>query len=145
MKNRNDQKSLSHDEPLHGHILQAGAMPGEERLAVFQEALRLRNTPPLYSQETVPEKQVSVKFFDPCGSWTWYAAEWDGKELCFGYVVGFEREWGYFHLRELASARGKMDIGIEVDEWFTPQRVRERKLDLSKTPQKKDRGLEIGD
>ncbi len=137
--------SLPPDEPLQGHLLQSGTVPGETRLAVFQEALRLRNTPPLYSQENALEKQVSVKFFDPCGSWTWYAAEWDGKELCFGYVVGYEPEWGYFDIRELASVSGPMGIGIEVDECFTPQPVPKRELDLSKVHEKEDQGFEPGD
>lgn len=116
---------LRADEPLHGHITQTGVPPGEQRLETFQKALALRDTPPLYSQENEGTKEAHVKFFDPCGSWTWYATEWDGKERCFGYVHGHEREWGYFDLRELATFRGRMGIGIEVDEHFKPQPVKE--------------------
>src|SRR5918992_3845074 len=59
--------------------------------------------PPLYSQENERDPMVICKFFDPVGSWTWYAYEGspvdeDGyydtdKEkvdyMFFGYVVGF--------------------------------------------------------
>jgi hypothetical protein len=31
--------------------------------------------PPLYSQEKEEDPFVVVKFFDPVGSWTWYAYE----------------------------------------------------------------------
>src|SRR5690348_14778005 len=71
--------------------------------------------PPLYSQENEDDPLVQCKFFDPVGSWTWYATEGspvdeDGyfdtdKEkvdfLFFGYVIGFEAELGYFSLEEL--------------------------------------------
>jgi hypothetical protein len=117
--------SISKTETLRGHIQQNGVSPGTEKLKIFQKALFLRNAPDIYSQEHNPHKEAVVKFFDPCSSWTWYAVEWDRKELCFGYVKGHEGEWGYFNLRELAHARGRLGIGIEVDECFTPQRVPE--------------------
>ena len=31
--------------------------------------------PPLYSQENERDPMVVCKFFDPVGSWTWYATE----------------------------------------------------------------------
>ncbi|MFH1327866.1 MAG: DUF2958 domain-containing protein, partial [Candidatus Bathyarchaeota archaeon] len=37
---------------------------------------------------------VIVKFFNPCGSWTWYAVEWDQKDIFFGFVRGMENELG---------------------------------------------------
>lgn len=54
-------------------------------------------------QEDSSDPIVICKFFDPCGSWTWYATEFDGDDTFFGYVVGFEKEWGYFSLSELES------------------------------------------
>ena len=38
--------------------------------------------PPLYSDEETPLhlKVPKAKFFDPCGSWTWYALEYDPAE-----------------------------------------------------------------
>lgn len=83
--------------------------------------------PPLYSQEDEPDPMVWVKFFDPCGSWTWYATEFDGEDLFFGYVDGFEGELGYFSLSELASVKGPFGLGIERDRHFKPRRLSEVK------------------
>ena len=46
-----------------------------------------------------------VKFFHPLSSWTWYATEFDGKDLFFGLVDGFEKEIGYFSLSELEKIK----------------------------------------
>ena len=65
--------------------------------------------PPLGGQEERPDPIVHVKFFTPDGSWTWYATEGspEGEDfMLFGYVIGFEAEWGYFRLSELQSIRG---------------------------------------
>jgi len=59
-----------------------------------------------------------VKFFDPAGSWTWYATEFDGKDTFFGLVDGFELEWGSFSLSELKSVKGPLGLGIERDRYF---------------------------
>ncbi len=122
------------DETLYGHISQISLEPGQKRLEVFQEALRLRETPPLYSQEKAQPAITHVRFFDPCSSWTWYATEWDGKNLCFGYVKGQDAEWGYFDLSELANHRGPLGIGIEVDEHFLPRPIREMEHNSSQGP-----------
>ena len=42
---------LSPTETLERHIDQNGIPPGARKLAQFQQALRLRGTPPLYSQD----------------------------------------------------------------------------------------------
>lgn len=57
--------------------------------------------PPLYSQEERGDEAIAqVKFFTPWTSWTWYASEYDPVErLCFGVVVGHERELGYRRAR----------------------------------------------
>ncbi len=83
--------------------------------------------PPLYSQEEVQDPMVQVKFFTPDSNWTWYGIEFDGKDLFFGWVVGFEMELGYFSLRELQSARGPMGLAIERDKWFKPMPLSEVK------------------
>ncbi len=62
--------------------------------------------PPLYSQENVPlrDRVVHAKFFFPAGNWTWFVTEGEDGEgdfRMFGYVIGFEEEWGYFSLNEL--------------------------------------------
>jgi len=80
----------------------------------------LEKLPPLYSQENVADPMVWVKFFTPDGNWTWYGIEYDGKDIFFGYVVGFEKELGYFSLKELESTRGKFGLPIERDKYFEP-------------------------
>jgi len=77
--------------------------------------------PALYSTESRDPKDIKViaKFFDPCGSWTWYATEYDPEErMFFGLVRGFENELGYFSLDELSSVKGPLGLGIERDLHF---------------------------
>lgn len=79
--------------------------------------------PPLYSTEAQPDnkKMVQAKFFTPDSNWTWYAIEFDGEDLFFGLVSGFEIEAGYFSLSELESVRGPMGLPIERDLHFEPR------------------------
>jgi Protein of unknown function (DUF2958) len=99
--------------------------------------------PALYAQEQERDPFVHVKFFDPVGSWTWYATEGSpidedsymdtNKEkvdyLFFGLVVGHVPELGYFSLNELKTAkeglRGLRALPIERDIHFRPQRLSE--------------------
>ena len=76
--------------------------------------------PKLYATEKTPpaEKVCIVKFFQPWGSWTWYAVEFDARDRFFGLVDGFELEWGYFSLRELKSVKGPWGLTIERDLYF---------------------------
>lgn len=59
--------------------------------------------------------RIVVKFFDPCGSWTWFATEFDGEDTFFGMVHGHEKELGYFSLKEIEGFKGRLGIGIERD------------------------------
>ena len=72
-------------------------------------------------QEDKGENAIIIcKFFDPTGSWTWYATEYDPESNeFFGLVHGFENELGYFSLDELQSARGRFGLGIERDLHWT--------------------------
>ena len=97
--------------------------------------------PALYAQEQERDPVVHVKYFDPVGSWTWYATEGSPVDedgyidtnkpkvdyLFFGLVVGFEPELGYFSLNELKTAKeglqGLRALPIERDVWFRPQRL----------------------
>jgi len=81
--------------------------------------------PKLYSQEKTKDPKVIVKFFQPWGEWTWYGIEYDGEDTFFGYVIGFEKELGYFSLSELKSVRGPFGLKIERDKFF-------KKTELSK-------------
>jgi len=83
--------------------------------------------PPLYSQEAVADPLVICKFFTPDAQWTWYALEFDGEDVFFGWVVGFEQELGYFRLSELESVRGPLSLQIERDVHFPPTRLSEVK------------------
>jgi Protein of unknown function (DUF2958) len=66
---------------------------------------------------------VQVKFFYPDFDWTWYALAFDGDDIFFGLVDGFEAEYGDFRLSELMETRGKLGCTIERDRYFTPQPV----------------------
>lgn len=80
-----------------------------------------KKLPPLYTNENKkPEDTpVIVKFFDPCGSWTWYATEFDGEDRFFGFVRGMDNELGYFSLAELQAYKGKpFGLGIERNMYF---------------------------
>jgi hypothetical protein len=82
--------------------------------------------PRLYAQEKEKDPMVHAKLFTPDSSWTWYVTEGqeeDGDFLLFGYVVGLEREWGYFALSELESVRGPLGLPLERDLHFTPRPV----------------------
>ncbi len=78
--------------------------------------------PPIYGQQGNKDPMVYIKFFTPDSSWTWFVTEGGQEEddfIFFGYVIGFEREWGYFSLNELQSTRGPHGLAIERDLDFT--------------------------
>jgi hypothetical protein len=108
--------------PLREHICQDGVRPGPRKLAQFRQALQLRNTPALYSQEGQGDQAiVYVKLFDPCGGATWYLLEWDGQDEAFCWCEGLGTdEYGYLSLPELACVKGRFGIGIEIDTGFLP-------------------------
>jgi hypothetical protein len=86
--------------------------------------------PPLYSQDGKGDEAMAfVKFFTPWSNWTWYATEGqpilneEGSEVdfeFFGYVVGLDKELGYFRLKELTEVRGMFGLKIERDRYFRP-------------------------
>lgn len=74
---------------------------------------------PLGSTEMLGDNaEIVVKFFTPWANWTWYATEFDGEDLFFGLVDGFEKELGYFSLAELESVSGPFGLKIERDLHF---------------------------
>ena len=78
-------------------------------------------THPLYSTDGNMVKDVLVKFFNPCGSGTWYVfeAEKNGNDWeFFGLVDLFEKELGYFTLSELESIKLPFGLSIERDMYF---------------------------
>ena len=116
--------------------------PEQDGRILLPDTLKER-MPPLYSQENERDPLVVCKFFDPVGSWSWYATEgspvdedgfYDTNKpkvdyLFFGPVVGFEKDLGYFSLNELQTLkegmRGIRALPIERDVWFTPTRLSE--------------------
>ena len=102
-------------DPEHEQRRQQELLDGTNLLP---EILKER-MPALYSQEEERDAFVVAKYFDPVGSWTWYATEGspvdeDGymdtnKEkvdfLFFGLVVGHVPELGYFSLNELKTGK----------------------------------------
>ena len=116
--------------------------PEQDGSILLPDTLKER-MPPLYSQEENPDPMVVCKFFDPVGSWTWYATEGSPVDedgyvdtdkdkvdyLFFGLVVGFVAELGHFSLEELKTAkeglRGIRALPIERDVHFRPQRLSE--------------------
>jgi hypothetical protein len=82
--------------------------------------------PPLYSgEEQGLDTLAHVKFFTPTSNWTWYASEFNGEDILFGLVSGFELELGYFSLKELKEVKGPMGLPIERDLHFQPKSLRE--------------------
>lgn len=84
-----------------------------------------RRMPKLYSQDgkNKDDIKIIVKFFCPWNQWTWYATEGDFSEednwLFFGYVVGLEKELGYFSLQEMERIKGGTgNINLERDMYF---------------------------
>jgi len=74
------------------------------------------------SQEFEKDPVIIAKFFNPQGSGTWYATEYDPvNKTFFGYVSIFGEgsdEWGYFSLEELTSYVGPWGLGIERDQFW---------------------------
>jgi hypothetical protein len=88
--------------------------------------------PELYSGEEYGlETMAQVKYFTPDSYWTWYASEFDGKDIFFGLVIGIEIELGYFSLNELQSVVGPMGLPIERDLFFKPTKITDL-MDLHK-------------
>ncbi len=77
--------------------------------------------PKLYANEKLGlQAPALVKFFSILSHWTWYASEFDGKDIFFGYVIGDFPELGYFSLSELESVKGPLGLLIERDRYFKP-------------------------
>ena len=85
-----------------------------------------KTIPKLYETQSESDPLAVVKLFTPDASWTWFVNEFDPKErLCFGLVIGFEREYGYVSLAELEEVRGPYGLKIERDLHFKPKPLSE--------------------
>ena len=82
--------------------------------------------PPIYANEHVGLAAIApIKLFTPASRWTWYPTEFDGDDLCFGLVSGFEVELGYFSMAELEGVRDSLGLPIERDLYFEPASLKE--------------------
>ena len=62
---------------------------------------------------------VLCKLFTPRTQWTWYATEYSQEaKVFYGYVIGLEKERGYFALPELESLKWPYWLKIERDLFF---------------------------
>ena len=85
-----------------------------------------KKLPKLYEQDGKGYDAIAyVKFFTPDSNWTWYVTEFDGKDTFFGLVDGFEKELGYFSLKELQSVKGPLGLKIERDLYFKPTKIKD--------------------
>lgn len=91
-------------------------------MALLTEEIRGK-LPSLYSTEREQDPTVWLKFFIPIAGWTWYVIEYDGEDLFYGFVIGFEKELGYFRLSELEGVGVELGIHVERDEHFQPTRL----------------------
>lgn len=89
--------------------------------------------PPLRSTSNKESSEIKclAKFFSPYSNWRWYVTEGEpvlndqNEEIDFmfyGLVIGFEQEWGYFSLLELATAKYNGIVpAVERDLYWTPK------------------------
>ena len=76
--------------------------------------------PKLYEQEETEDKIVYIKYFFPAGNWTWFVIEGEPEGddfLFFGYVIGLEKEWGYFTLKQIEEIN-LHELTVERDLYF---------------------------
>ena len=88
--------------------------------------------PALHANENVEntdDVMARAKLFCPYNGWRWYITEWNAETgQCFGLVQGFEEEWGYFDLTELAAATVLGGVpAIERDLYWEPRTIGEIK------------------
>lgn len=73
------------------------------------------------------EKQdIVAKFFNPCGSQTYYLMNMDPEDhdYCWGFVSRHEIECGSFSMSDLKSVRLPFGLGIERDLHFEPMNAK---------------------
>ena len=100
-------------------------------MMLLTKALK-KKLPLLGATDEDPDPLVICKFFYPDFHWTWYATEFDGKDIFFGFVDGDFPELGYFSLSELQHTRGKLGLPIERDRFFKSCRLSELRAKLGR-------------
>lgn len=104
---------------------------------ITQEVQKLAKKYPLYSQDSKGDEAIVwLKFFDPCGRYTYFVTEMEINEIVsqgnqqhiegtvFGYVISPLGpdcdELGYGDLQEMTTVKNRMGLGIERDMYFSP-------------------------
>lgn len=83
---------------------------------------QLEKIPRLYETEDIPleDKLIYLHFF--IGGSDWYIAEYDGKDLFFGYAIlngdTEMAEWGYVSFKELRSLRVPPGFEVDCDQYW---------------------------
>ena len=68
-----------------------------------------------------------VKYIAVNSSWQWYLVEYNpDTKIAFGYVIGHEKEWGYFSLEEFQQLNNET-LSIVRDESFQQKKFKELK------------------
>lgn len=76
--------------------------------------------PKLYATENVKEdeKILQVRYISIFSNWEWFVCEYDKEsKVAFGYVIGLEKEWGYFSIEEFQEINDE-NLQIIRDESF---------------------------
>ena len=77
----------------------------------------LKNAAELYAQDGKGKKAVVYLVLEGVNSWKWYITEYSKKDnLAFGYVQGYENEWGYIDIEEIQQNIDKGYIYIKSQE-----------------------------
>lgn len=88
-----------------------------------------------------PNPIVVAKFFNPSGSGTWYATEYDPEtKICHGFVTGLGYpEWGYFSLTELEQLKcPPFGLKIERDFYTSEQKLSEHLPELKQELERRE-------
>lgn len=90
---------------------------------LLNEELR-KALPNLGAQKDGKDPIVHAAFVFAASDWVWFVTEGerrgDDDFIFFGYVIGFESEWGYFSLLELEEV-DVQGLRIERDLSFEPK------------------------
>ncbi len=79
-----------------------------------------------YEKQGDMKQDVVAKFFNPCGSGTWYLMNKDPNDgYCWGIVNMHAVEVGSFDINELQNLKLPFGLGIERDLSFKPQPANE--------------------
>lgn len=75
-----------------------------------------KDIPPICGQEGKGLRgTIAYLKVEALNGWRWLITEYDQNDLFFGYVLGFENEWGYISLTELEGIMEKGHGWIDTD------------------------------